>query len=176
MSVWSRTKTAMGSLRRKFLVPLALLAYRRPGYQGQEAPLCACMRAEGNITEKQESKLHCQLSCQPPPNFDLLAEGAPPNTAQCSFSVNDYDLASSSRSSFAVPGQRTAFPANRESEDPMVLDRQVKRMLDTAIFRDGIKLADEWPSFAEVESVTPNDFCSRVLRRNLRQGFQGGGA
>ncbi|HEV2984989.1 MAG TPA: DUF1592 domain-containing protein [Vicinamibacterales bacterium] len=162
---------------RTILLTLAKRAYRRPVSDEDIRPLMAFYkdkRASGAFEERFQLALQALLMS---PEFIFRAEHAPANIgARAYYHVNDLDMAT--RLSFflwsSLPDDELLdLAAKGKLSDPVVLDRQVRRMLaDTRSQALVNSFASQWLSLRNVPAVAVDANIAPDFDEDLRQAFR----
>jgi mono/diheme cytochrome c family protein len=162
---------------RRILSSIARRAYRRPVTDGEVAVLIRFFD-EGRKGGSFDSALQFGIErILADPNFFFRVEREPLKIAPGTpYRLSDLELAS--RLSFflwsSVPDEELLEAASHgRLKDPVVLDRQVKRMLASPVARTALtrNFAAQWLQLRQLRNMSPSDEFQE-FDENLRQAFE----
>ena len=162
---------------RKILNGLARQAYRRPIKDADTEKLLSFYQAGRNTGDFEDGIENALQFILAHPEFVFRTESGPANVKPGeAYRISDVELAS--RLSFflwsTVPDDElTNLAAQGKLKDPVVLERQVRRMLADQRSHELVKnFAGQWLQLRTLQSATPEGVIYPDFDDNLRQAFR----
>src|SRR5712691_8497624 len=162
---------------RKILTGLARQAYRRPVKDADTEKLLSFYQTGRNTGDFEDGIENALQFILAHPEFVFRTESGPANVKPGeAYRISDVELAS--RLSFflwsTVPDDElTNLAAQGKLKDPVVLERQVRRMLADQRSHELVKnFAGQWLQLRTLQSATPEGVIYPDFDDNLRQAFR----